>query len=303
MQLTPVGTTVFQGVQATDADAGVNGLVEYLVVPGDAAAIAAAAQAQPRVQVADGFGYFSINLPHQGQVTVNRSLDFERTQRYLVTIVATDRARNGSERLSSSTTLTVNVRDDDDQDPSFIYQGCMLLDGACINPEYTAAVSGSAKGSAKGSAHPTVPCLQWLASALPGPSKPRCSFFLQVQSGKLAGVLHVSPEKIQAVDMDSINSPIVYSFLSGVPDSYKNYFEINPQSGAVRQTQPVDTSVTKKFHIIIKVSKADGLVPVLEPLSIGIDFTYLQPAVILGCRGVGGQTIRDGQAGDHGQAR
>lgn len=37
--------------------------------------------------------------------------------------------------------MTVNVRDDDDQDPSFIYKGCMLLDGACINPEYSASVS------------------------------------------------------------------------------------------------------------------------------------------------------------------
>lgn len=214
-ELTPVGTTIFQGVQATDADAGVNGLVEYMVVPGDPAGIAAANQGQPRVHVADGYDFFSINLPHQGQVTVNRSLDYERTQRYLVTIVATDRARNDSDRLSSSATLTVTVRDDDDQDPSFIYQGCMLLDGACINPEYTASV----------------------------------------QSGKLAGILHVSPEKIQAVDMDSINSPIAYSFLSGMPPTYNEYFEINPQTGAVRQTQPVDTSVTKKFHLIIKAAE------------------------------------------------
>ncbi len=88
-QLTPVGTTVFQGVQATDADSGVNGLVEYMVVAGDPAGVAAANQAQPRLHVADGYGFFSINLPHQGQVTVNRSLDYERTQRYLVTIVAT----------------------------------------------------------------------------------------------------------------------------------------------------------------------------------------------------------------------
>jgi len=51
-----------------------------------------------------------------------------------------DRARNASERYSSTTTLTVNVKDDDDQDPSFIYQGCMLLDGACINPEFHSSV-------------------------------------------------------------------------------------------------------------------------------------------------------------------
>lgn len=41
-----------------------------------------------RITSADGYGYFSINLPHQGQVTVNRTLDYERTQRYLLTLVA-----------------------------------------------------------------------------------------------------------------------------------------------------------------------------------------------------------------------
>lgn len=82
-QLTPVGTTIFQDVHAEDDDAGVNGLVEYFVVPGKDLDLE-----EGDKTVADGFGYFSINLPHQGQVTVNRSLDYERTQRYLVTIVA-----------------------------------------------------------------------------------------------------------------------------------------------------------------------------------------------------------------------
>nr|XP_050860466.1 cadherin-99C isoform X4 [Vespula vulgaris] len=125
---------------------------------------------------------------------------------------STDRALNVSERFTSTTTLTVNIRDDDDQDPSFIYQGCMLLDGACINPEYSASVS----------------------------------------SGVLSGILNISPEKIQAVDMDSINAPIHYSFLSGNPSNYRDFFEINPNSGAVKQIKAVDTSVTKKFDIIIK---------------------------------------------------
>ncbi|KAL1465415.1 hypothetical protein WDU94_004992 [Cyamophila willieti] len=49
-----------------------------------------------------------------------------------------DRARNQAERLSSTTTLTVNIKDEDDQDPSFVYQGCALQDSACINPEYHA---------------------------------------------------------------------------------------------------------------------------------------------------------------------
>lgn len=66
-----------------------NGLVEYFVVPGDGKGLGTDdGVGRNRINVADGVGYFSINLPHQGQVTVNRSLDFERTQRYLVTIVA-----------------------------------------------------------------------------------------------------------------------------------------------------------------------------------------------------------------------
>lgn len=70
----------------------------------------------------------------------------------------------------------------------------------------------------------------------------------------LSGILNISPEKIQAVDMDSINAPIHYSFLSGNPSNYREFFEINPNTGAVKQIKAVDTTVTKKFDIIIKVS-------------------------------------------------
>lgn len=54
--------------------------------------------------------------------------------------------------------------------------------------------------------------------------------------------------------MDSINAPIHYSFLSGIPPNYRDFFEINPNTGAVRQIKAVDTTVTKKFDIIIKVN-------------------------------------------------
>lgn len=74
-----------------------------------------------------------------------------------------------------------------------------------------------------------------------------------MSSGILAGVLNISPEKIQAVDMDSINAAIEYGFLSGVPANYGEYFHINPTTGVVRQIRPVDTSVAKHFDIIIKV--------------------------------------------------
>ncbi|KAL1123605.1 hypothetical protein AAG570_002681 [Ranatra chinensis] len=89
MQLTPVGTTVFQGVKAVDSDAGANGLVEYRVVenPGDVERQEAHPGRTPTV--ADGAGHFAINLPHQGHVTLVTPLDYEKVQRYLVTIVAT----------------------------------------------------------------------------------------------------------------------------------------------------------------------------------------------------------------------
>lgn len=207
-ELSPVGTTVFTGLKAVDPDAGANGLVEYRIVPG-------LPISEERVTVADGYQYFAINLPHQGQITVAKSLDYERTQRYLITVVASDRARNQTSRLSSTATVTVDVKDDDDQDPSFIYQGCVVLDGSCINPEY----------------------------------------FSTVSSGVLAGVLSIHPEKIQAVDMDSLNTPIKYSFLSGTPDNFREFFEINPDTGVVKQVRAVDSSVAKKFTIIVKAEE------------------------------------------------
>lgn len=80
-QLVPLGTTIFDGIRAVDIDAGVNGLSEYFIIPGDNATLEEA-------HAVDGYGFFAIPLPHQGQVTVNRTLDYERTQKYLVTIVA-----------------------------------------------------------------------------------------------------------------------------------------------------------------------------------------------------------------------
>lgn len=80
-QLVPLGTTIFDGIRAVDIDAGVNGLAEYFIIPGDNKTL-------EETNAVDGYGYFAIPLPHQGQVTVNRTLDYERTQKYLVTILA-----------------------------------------------------------------------------------------------------------------------------------------------------------------------------------------------------------------------
>ncbi|CAH0674071.1 unnamed protein product [Spodoptera exigua] len=207
-ELVPIGTTIFDGIKAVDLDAGVNGLSEYFIIPGDNKTLEAA-------NAVDGYGSFAIPLPHQGQVTVNRSLDYERTQKYLVTILASDRARDTKKRLSSTTTLTVIVQDDDDQDPSFIYKGCTLHEGACFNPEYTSYVN----------------------------------------SGVLAGILTIEPEKIQAVDMDTLDARIKYTIDSGEPDSWNTYFAIDPNTGAVRQLVPVDTTIAKKFQLVIKAEE------------------------------------------------
>ncbi|XP_053682890.1 cadherin-99C [Sabethes cyaneus] len=215
---TPVGTTIFRSIQAQDKDAGVNGLVEYFVVEGSQQSISDIAP--NTLTAADGYGVFAIAYPHQGQVTVVKTLDYERIQRYYLTIVASDRARNSSERLSATTTLTIDIADSDDQDPSFIYRGCVLLDGACLNPEYSASVP----------------------------------------AGSLQGVLTVSPERIQAVDLDTISSPIRYSFLSGIPGNYGDYFEIDSQTGVLKQTKLVDSSVTaKKFDIIVKAEEVSEM--------------------------------------------
>ncbi|EFN75378.1 Protocadherin beta-9 [Harpegnathos saltator] len=97
-ELTPVGSTIFKNVEAADADAGVNGIVEYSIAPGDSSMIGGnEGVGRDRITTADGYGYFSINLPHQGQVTVNRTLDYERTQRYLVTILASILAHSTDE--------------------------------------------------------------------------------------------------------------------------------------------------------------------------------------------------------------
>ncbi|XP_075146442.1 cadherin 99C [Haematobia irritans] len=207
---TPVGTTIFRNIQALDKDAGVNGLVEYFIVEGSTNITE-----DETMTIADGYGTFAISFPHQGQVTVAKTLDYERIQRYYLTIVASDRARNVTERLTSTTTLTVNIADSDDLDPSFIYRNCVLLDGACINPEYTASVP----------------------------------------AGSLQGVLTVTPERIQAVDLDTISSPIKYSFASGMPGNYADYFEIDEQTGVLKQIKAVDTSTAKKYDIIVKAEE------------------------------------------------
>lgn len=63
-QNTQIGTTVFRNILAQDKDAGVNGLVEYFLVKDDIDV----SELTNSTNAADGFGMFSIQYPHQGQV-------------------------------------------------------------------------------------------------------------------------------------------------------------------------------------------------------------------------------------------
>lgn len=74
-------------------------------------------------------------------------------------------------------------------------------------------------------------------------------------AGSLQGVLTVSPERIQAVDLDTISSPIRYTFANGSPSNYNDYFEIDTQTGVLKQIKPVDTSTAKKYELIVKAEE------------------------------------------------
>lgn len=70
MQSTPVGTTIFHDIHASDKDAGVNGLVEYFIVEGTKHF------SDDTLTSADGYGTFEISFPHQGQVCVVYAFNF-----------------------------------------------------------------------------------------------------------------------------------------------------------------------------------------------------------------------------------
>lgn len=90
-----------------------------------------------------------------------------------------------------------------------------MLDGACIDPMYTASVP----------------------------------------SGSQQGVLSVLPERIQAVDLDRISAPIQYALTSGQPSIYADFFEIDNQTGVLKQIKIVDTTVAKRFDIVVQAQE------------------------------------------------
>ena len=69
-----------------------------------------------------------------------------------------------------------------------------------------------------------------------------------------SGLLTLQPDRILAVDTDpSSRAAIRYSFQEGSPADYSDYFEINPNSGWVKQIKPANRSQVNKFDLIVKV--------------------------------------------------
>lgn len=75
---------MFKDLSAKDIDAGVNGLVEYFIIEGTNNNYTS----EVTLTANDGYGTFSIPFPHQGQITLSKSLDYERIQKYYLTIIA-----------------------------------------------------------------------------------------------------------------------------------------------------------------------------------------------------------------------
>ena len=86
------------------------------------------------------------------------------------------------------------------------------------------------------------------------------TYTAKVTSGVSSGALEVKPEKIRAEDGDTLRSRIRYSFASGSPPSFRQHFSIDPDTGIVRQTRPVQKGEGVEgvdlFDIAVKAEEA-----------------------------------------------
>lgn len=96
----PIGGVVFRDLEAKDADAGINALVEYKVVPDGRrsnAGITTTASSSLFDEAdadADGFGVFEFPAAQSPVLTLRQSVDYETARRYLVTVVASVKKLN-----------------------------------------------------------------------------------------------------------------------------------------------------------------------------------------------------------------
>ncbi|XP_041364216.1 cadherin-99C-like [Gigantopelta aegis] len=227
-ELTPVGTTLFRGIKATDKDYGDNKNIVFSILSGDGT-------------LSDGSNKFLIGGPMSGLITINQVLDFESLSasgntNYILTIQASDSAPNPKDRKTTQTTLTITITDGDDLPPVFYYPSCRKNRGACFNPEYEANImSGGSLGPLK-----TIP----IPSSVLNMVKP-----------------------IQAMDQDlSLNYPIVFSLVHTTPTGYEAYFALKtipPPSGnlytaELSLTRPVSRSDVSKLRVALKAQEVSG---------------------------------------------
>ncbi|KAM4598964.1 protocadherin-15-like [Fundulus diaphanus] len=215
-ELTPVGTTIFTGFSgnngATDIDDGPNGHIEYSILynPNDPVS-------NTTVRVGNTLS---------GHILLAERLNYEEKTRYLVLVQASDRAPYPPNRLTATTTLTVDVLDGDDLGPMFL--PCILVNNTrdCNPLTYRAAIPEFTE-----------------------PTK--------------LNPLNVTPP-IRAVDMDrNIQPPsdrpgILYYILVGQPNKYPEYFSLNRTTAELRVLKPISRDLYQRFTLIIKAEQDNG---------------------------------------------
>ncbi|KAK9965149.1 hypothetical protein ABG768_004258, partial [Culter alburnus] len=215
-ELTPVGTTIFSGFTgnngAVDIDDGPNGQIEYTI------------RYNPKDPTTNKT--FDIPLTLSGSVVLRERLNYEEITRYLVIIQANDRAPNPKDRLTATTTLTVDVLDGDDLGPIFL--PCSLVDNTrdCKPLTYRASI-------------------------------------LELTDPSRVNPVNVTPP-IQAVDQDrNIQPPsdrpgILYSILIGKPAPYAEYFSLNRTTAELQLMKPISREQYQHFDLVIKAEQDNG---------------------------------------------
>ena len=77
----------------------------------------------------------------------------------------------------------------------------------------------------------------------------------RVTSGVVTGVLDIKPDTIHAVDQDTLRSEISYSFVSGKPSFYADYFTIDSKTGVVRQIREADRETAGEFEMVLQAEE------------------------------------------------
>uniref|UniRef100_A0A4W5LJJ9 Cadherin domain-containing protein n=1 Tax=Hucho hucho TaxID=62062 RepID=A0A4W5LJJ9_9TELE len=177
--------------------------------------------------------YFRIDLPNSGKVILDKPLDYETKTQLQLVIYAVE--TNTKEWYNTSVSLTVNVKDGDDQYPQFL--PCIP-----ISQDH----------------NHTVVCTNAI-------------YAVNITEKDQDMLLNFSPGPIHAEDGDrSLDTPLLYSILSGAD---KNRFQIDKQTAEITLTRRVENRhLTPIFRLRImafqlndpkKYSVATALVRVL----------------------------------------